>query len=587
MDQISQIKQKLDIVDVVGSYISLKKAGRNYRGICPFHAEKTPSFMVSPELQIYKCFGCNASGDIFKFVEQIEGVEFPSALEKLAEKAGVVLEKHDYDPQAGLKKQIYFINELTAKYYNYLLVKHPIGKIGLDYLLTKRKLTKETINEFQLGFAPDNWDSLYKFLLKNGVKTEDMVQAGVIVNRQSGEGYIDKFRGRITFPLTGIDGKILGFTARTVFDREPKYLNTSETPVFHKTFFLYGLDKAKLNIKKEGAVFVEGQMDLISAWQYGIRNIVSVSGTALTNNQLSILVRYTNDITFCFDGDSAGINASYRAVEMAEKLNFNIKIAVIPSPYKDLDDMVRADAEEAKKNLKNAIPAYDYFIITMLKKYDKNSALGKKAIMDELVPLFSRISNQILFDHYSKKIAEELNLSEEAVLSVMKKGKMDEQDEETLYPALKVLAYKQNPEGYFLAMLLKSEPDILNKFIEEIKPKDYQNQQLKEIFEVLVDYAADRKTKLNITNLLKKYNEEQQKVVSELYLWDLEGILDFENKDKISKEIEITVKRIKTDTVKKSLKDLSDEIKIAETEKNTEKLEKLTKKFERLSKGLL
>jgi DNA primase len=587
MDQVSQIKQKLDVVDVVGSYVSLKKAGRNYRGICPFHSEKTPSFMVSPELQIFKCFGCGAAGDIFNFIEQIEGVDFPTALEQLAEKAGVKLEKSDYDPQNAIKKQIYFINELTAKYYNYLLVKHPAGKPGLDYLKTKRKLKDETIAEFQLGYAPDNWDSLYKFLTKEGIKAEDMLEAGVIVNRQSGGGFVDKFRGRIMFPLKSVDGKVVGFTARTILDREPKYLNTSETPVFHKTFFLFGLDKSKLEIKKDGAVFVEGQMDLISARQGGIKNVVSVSGTSLTTNQLTLLARYTNDITFCFDADNAGISASYRAVEMGEKLNFNIKIAVIPAPYKDLDDMVRANPEEAAGHIKNAIPAYDYFIITLLKKYDKNSAIGKKSIMEELVPLFSRITNQVLFDHYSKKIASELALSEEAVLSVMKKGKSEEQDEEALYPESKLRAYKQNPEGYFLALVLKSAAELSQDYLSKVRSEDFLNENLKTVFEPLAEYLDGKKKAVNITTLLKKYDENMQKVVSELYLWDLEGMVDFENVEKVHKEMDFAVKRIKMESTKKLLKDLSDEIKIAEMEKNQQKLEKLSKKFERLSKGLL
>lgn len=587
MDQISQIKQKLDVVDVVGSYISLKKAGRNYRAVCPFHSEKTPSFMVSPELQIYKCFGCGAAGDIFNFVEQIEGVDFPAALEILAEKAGIKLEKLDYDPENALKKQIYFINELSAKFYQYVLLNHSAGKIGLDYLLKQRKLTKETIKEFQIGCAPDNWDSLYTFLLKKGIKADDMLKAGVVVNKQSGSGFVDKFRGRIMFPLKSVDGKIVGFTARTIFNREPKYLNTGESAVFHKTFFLFGLDKNKLEIKRDGAVFVEGQMDLITAWQAGIKNIISVSGTSLTNSQLALLSRYTKDIAFCFDSDNAGINAAYRAVEMAEKLNFNVKLVIVSAPYKDLDDLVRANPTEAKKLLKNAIPAYDYFIITMLKKYDKNTALGKKSIMDELVPLFSRITNQVLFDHYSKKIAGELSLSEEAVLSVMKKGKTEEHDVEALYPETKVRAYKQNPEGYFLALVLKSDAEFSNEYVRKIKSEDFQNDNLRLVFESLAEYLEGKKRAVNINTLLKKYDENMQKVVSELYLWDLEEIVDFENKDKVEREMEFAVKRIKMESIKKQLKELSDQIKIAETEKDTQKLEKLTKRFERLSKGLL
>ncbi len=587
MDQISQIKQKLDIVDVVGSYVSLKKAGRNYRGLCPFHSEKTPSFMVSPELQIYKCFGCGAAGDIFNFIEHIEGVEFPSALEQLAERAGIKLEKSQIDPQSQLKKQIFFINELTARFYQYLLLKHKIGKQALNYLTKKRKLNLTTIEEFMLGLAPDNWDSLYRFLAKKSIKVEDMLSAGVIVQKQSGKGYVDKFRGRVMFPLTGIDGKIVGFTARTMLNREPKYLNTSETPIFHKTFFLFGLDKNKLNIKKEGAIFVEGQMDLISAYQAGIRNLVSVSGTSLTDNQLVLLSRYTNDLTFCFDADTAGVTASYRAIEMAEKHNFNIKVAVIPAPHKDLDDLVKSGAEEAKKALKQSYPAYDFFLMTTLKKYDKKSAMGKKSIMDELVPLFSKITNQVLLDHYSKRIASEIDMSEDSVLMILKRGKVEGQDSEKFDPEERVIAYKQNPEGYLLALLFKADIDIAKEFAYKMKPECIQNEDIRVILTALQDYLETKKKSFNVGIVIKNLEERLQKIASELYLWDLEIVTDTEGPNKMVSELEVTVKRIKTDYVKRSLKSLSNEIKLAEMAKDTEKVEKLTKKFERLSKGLI
>jgi len=587
MDQISQIKQKLNVVDVVGGYVSLKKAGRNYRGLCPFHSEKTPSFMVSQELQIYKCFGCGAAGDIFDFVEHIEGVDFPAALEQLAERAGVKLEKSDLDPQGGLKKQIFFINELTTRFYQYLLLKHKIGKQALSYLTKDRKLSPGTIKEFSLGYAPDNWDSLYSFLSKKSIKAEDMLAAGVIVQKQSGNGFVDKFRGRVMFPLMGVDGKVIGYTARTLLNREPKYLNTSETPVFHKTFFLFGLDKNKLNIKKEGVIFVEGQMDLISAYQAGIRNVVSVSGTSLTDNQLTLLARYTNDITFCFDADTAGIGASYRAIEMAEKRNFNIKIAVIPPPHKDIDDLIKSNVTEAKRILKESFPVYDFYIMTALKKYDKTSAMGKKSIMDELIPLFSKISNQVLLDHYTKRIASELEMLEDSVTMILKKGKIEEKDTGSFDPAVNVIAYKKNPEGYLLALLFKSGIDIAKNFAYKVSLEYFQNEDLKTILENLQKFLKDKKKTFNVDVFIKKLDEGKRETASELYLWDLESVTDTESTDKIAKELDVTVKRIKNEFTRKSLKSLSDEIKMAEMAKETAKVEKLTKKFERLSKGLL
>ncbi|OGC64920.1 DNA primase, partial [candidate division WWE3 bacterium RIFOXYB2_FULL_41_6] len=288
MDAVAQIKQSLDIVDVVGGYVSLKKSGRNYKGVCPFHSEKTPSFMVNQELQIFKCFGCGQGGDIFTFVEQMEGLDFGRTLELLADKANIKLEKKDFDVHSQLKNKIYKINETAARFFNYLLTKHSLGKKGLLYLKDKRRLEDGTIETFLLGYAPDSWDTLLKFLIKKGFSAAEVMQAGLVVPRKGdGSGYYDKFRGRIIFPFFESDGKIVGFTGRTVIDQEPKYLNSPETPVFNKSNYLYGLDKARTAIKKQGAVFVEGQVDVISAHQAGIKNVIATTGTALTTGQLN------------------------------------------------------------------------------------------------------------------------------------------------------------------------------------------------------------------------------------------------------------------------------------------------------------
>jgi len=591
MDQVSEIKQKLDIVDVINSYVSLKKSGRNYKAVCPFHSEKTPSFMVSQELQIYKCFGCGAAGDMFNFVEAIEGVDFPKALEILAEKAGVKLIKSEaYDEQSQVKKKIYSINELTAKFYQYILLKQKAGKKALKYLEKERGLKEKTIKEFRVGYAPNTWDTLHKFLSSKGIKDEDMLSAGVIVKRNEAKGYIDKFRGRVVFPLIDVGGKVVGFTGRTIFNHDPKYLNTSDTPVFHKSFFLFGLDMARVNIKKEGVIFVEGQMDVISAFQSGINNIVSISGTALTDNQLAILSRYTQDLTFCFDSDFAGVEASYRAIEMAEKRNFNVKVAILPEPYKDLDDVIRVDPEEAKKVLKNAVPVYDFFVATSLKRNNKATALGKKAIMEDLAPVFSKVSNQVLLDHYAKQISSELNLSIETVFSMFKKGNTNKEEgyEEIEEYDQKFPVQKRRLEGYFISLIFKASLETAKEFVKKIKKEDFLNEGLGEIFEELAIYLENRKTEINIKSFLNKFDEDKQKVVSDLYLWDSEGDGIAEKEDqKIAKELSNIVERIKKDSAKRQLQSLSDEIKIAETKRDDKELERLTKRFEKLSKSLL
>ncbi|MFZ2663904.1 MAG: DNA primase [Patescibacteria group bacterium] len=588
MDQVAEIKQKLDIVDVINSYVTLKKSGRNYKAVCPFHSEKTPSFMVSQELQIYKCFGCGVAGDVFNFVEAIEGVDFSRALEILADRAGVKLVRSEQiDSQSLIKNTIYSINELTTQFYQYILLKQNAGKKALDYLTKERKLTEETIKEFRIGYAPNSWDTLYKFLNNKKIKVNDMVSAGVIIQRSSGSGYVDKFRGRVVFPLIGVDGKVVGFTGRTVFNRDPKYLNTGDSPVFHKSFFLYGLDKSRVALKKEGAVFVEGQMDLISAYQNGVNNVVCVSGTALTDSQLVILSRYTQDITFCFDSDFAGVEASYRAIEMAEKRNFNVKVAILPDEYKDIDEFLNADKEEAKKILKNAVPVYDYFLATTLKKHNKTTALGKKAITEELIPLFSRISNQVLIDHYAKKLASELGLSEDTVFSMIKKGSIKESEYEEIEESdQKMPIEKQQTEGYLISLILKSPLGIAKECLKKLKRSDFLNEELGEIFEEIYDYYEDRKSDIKIKTLVNRFDEKKGNIVTELYMWDLEGKDGF-SEEILEKELNTLVDRIKKVSVKRQLKILTDEIKIAETKKDEGEIERLSKKFEKLSKGLL
>lgn len=590
-DNVTKIKNKLNIVDVINSYVTLKKSGRNYKAVCPFHNEKTPSFMVSQELQIYKCFGCGAAGDMFNFVQDIEGVDFPRALEILADKAGVKLEKSEaYDEQNTIKKKIYEINDLSAKFYQYILLKQKAGAKALKYLKKERKIDDSSIKDFRLGYAPNSWDTLSKFLRSKGYKDQDLILSGVAVKRSSGSSVIDKFRGRIIFPLIGVDGKVLGFTGRTIFDRNPKYLNTGETPVFHKSYFLYGLDKGKVDIKKDGVVFVEGQTDAISAHQIGIKNVVCISGTALTGTQLDLLSRYTQDITFCFDSDFAGIEASYRAIEMAEKRDFNVKVAIIPDPYKDLDELIKADPSKAKKVIKNPVPVYDYFLATSLQRNKKDSALGKKAIMEELIPLFSKISNQVLFDHYAKRISSELGISEETVFSMMKKGKVNESQDywEVEEAGQKFPLRKRKIEGYLISLVLRAPLEKAKEIVKKIKPEDFLNENISEILMVLKKYLKDRKSEINIKSLMKKFDGDTKDLLSELYLWDLDKGEEISDQDsEIEKEIDDIVDRLIKESVKRQLQILSDEIKIAETKKDEGELDKLMKKFDKLSKSLL
>ncbi len=588
MDTVSQIKQNLDITDVIAGYISVKKSGKNYKALCPFHSEDTPSFMVSPELQIYKCFGCGEAGDIFNFVEKMEGVDFNSALEILAEKAGVKIERRQHDPNYKKKAKAFEINLMAAEFYHYLLMKHKSGRKALEYLKKKRGFDDRTIRAFKLGYAPNTWDTLYQFLNKKGHSDENLLITGVVMARRSGEGFIDKFRGRIVFPFVDVSGKIVGYSGRDVVGRDPKYLNTQETIVFNKSAFLYGLDKAKAAVKKDGAIFVEGQMDVIKAWQNDITNVVAASGTSLTSVQLKIISRYTKELTFCFDSDDAGLNATARALALAEPFDFDVKVAMIPESYDDLDDYLKESAGAAKKALKNPIPIYDFYLANALKRYKKETAYGKKRIVEYLAPVFSKISNNVVLDHYVKELSEKISTSEEAIRGALKEPKefkSKEDEKKSKENAKMQQEMKKSPEEYLLALLLKARLDTMGQFLYKLDSEDFTVERNTIIFEELKKYIDSKPKEFDIKYFTEKIDPKFKELTLEMYLWDLGDLTS--NRILFVREIESAISRIEKESIKRKLKKISEQIKLAELETDAKKIEELSKEFSELSKKLV
>ncbi|OGC45234.1 DNA primase [candidate division WWE3 bacterium RBG_19FT_COMBO_34_6] len=585
MDPVSQIKQSLDITDVVGSYVSLKKSGKNYKGLCPFHSEDTPSFMVSPEIQIYKCFGCGEGGDMFSFVEKIEGVDFARALELLADKAGIKIEKGYYDPNKEKKIKIHEINNITAKFYNFLLTKHQIGKEGLNYLHEKRKIKDVIIKDFMLGYAPNRWSSLYDFLKKKGFADDDLLLSGVVIKKSSGEGFIDKFRGRIIFPLIAEDGKVVGFNGRDIVGKDPKYLNTAETLVFNKGSFLYGLNKSKLEVKKSGAILVEGPVDVINSCQHGITNVIASSGTALTTIQLKIIARYTQDIYFCFDSDAAGRSAIVRALDLTNSLNFNTHVISIPEPYKDLDEILTKDKKLALQVVKHPVPIYDFYLSDAFKKFDKTTAYGKKQIANFLMPIFSRIKDSVVADHYIKKLAEEIQIREESLRQTTSKNIQDRKEiPENVTGKEENNISERSTEEYLLALILKQDLDTMGLTVYKLEASDFQKDTNKDIFSKLVVYIDSKPDEFDIKYFTGSFSEDLKNYILDLYLWDFADTAS--SQVLFEREIEATILRIKKDTIKRELKNISAQIKMAELDNNSEKIKDLSERFSELSKKL-
>jgi len=427
MTEVEEIKRKIDIVDLVSGYLTLKKAGVNYRGLCPFHQEKTGSFMVSQEKQIFKCFGCSEGGDIFEFVMKMENMEFREALEILAAKAGVQLEKKDAakvkveQEKAGRKTRLFQVNNLSSQFFYKILTDHELGKPALEYL-KKRGLTKETIEEFQIGYAPSP-EILRKWLKQKGFNENEIQLAGGP----------DRFYRRIVFPIRDVMGNTVGFTGRVIdSNMEPKYLNTPETDIFHKGRLLYNLDKARGEIKLEdNAVIVEGQMDVIASYQAGVKNVIASSGTALTPDHLLILYRYTPNITFCFDSDNAGLITSKKAYEMAIIQGSNAKMINIEG-FKDPGEIAIQEPEKWREIVLNRKPVIDWYFDVAFKEKGEGESLSsqtKKEIAKELLPIINKIPDIIEQAHYVGILARRLDVSEKVVFQALEKVKFTKLDE--------------------------------------------------------------------------------------------------------------------------------------------------------------
>jgi len=317
MDQIEQIRQKVDVVELVGEQVVLKKAGRNFKGLCPFHEEKTPSFMVSPERQIFKCFGCQEGGDVYGWLMKREGMEFAEALRTLADKVGIELKSFRPSKEQQVREKLLEINHLASEYYHYLLMTHKLGKKALQYLM-KRGITKALMKRFKLGYSSNEWEGLINFLVKKkGYKVEELEMAGLGIKGQ--RGYYDRFRNRVMFSLFDHRSRVVGFAGR-VFEKEEtqaKYVNTPETSLYHKSNILYGLEITKEAVKKANkAVVVEGEIDAISSYKAGVKNVVAIKGSALTEGQVELLKRFCENIVLALDADVAGDQAARRKIQM-------------------------------------------------------------------------------------------------------------------------------------------------------------------------------------------------------------------------------------------------------------------------------
>ncbi|HTX86708.1 MAG TPA: DNA primase [Candidatus Nanoarchaeia archaeon] len=419
--QISEeIKSKLDIVDVIREYVpNLKAVGVNFSALSPFKREKTPSFIVSPEKQIWHCFSTDKGGDIFSFIMEMEGVSFVEALRILAPKAGVQLKREN--PEISSKRnRLLDIMETAVTFYHRTFLESPAAAAARDYIYKKRGLTEATVMEWQIGYSPDSWDDLLNVLKKRGYTEQEILSAGLAIKKEGRNSFYNRFRGRIMFPINDINGNTVAFTARVSPEREAteqmgKYINSPETMLYSKSRVVFGLDKAKMEIKSLGyAIVVEGQMDCISCHQAGFKNVVASSGTAFTAEQLKLIKRYSNNLSLSFDMDSAGQLAADRGIREAFAAEMNIKVITLPEG-KDPDELIRRDVEAWKESVAEAKHVMQYYFDKIFAAYNIEESEGKREAARKILPIIARLPDRIEQDHWLKKLAEKLQVGETAL----------------------------------------------------------------------------------------------------------------------------------------------------------------------------
>lgn len=567
---IDEIKNRLDIFEVIGSYIKLQKTGINYRAICPFHSEKKPSFFVSPTRQIWHCFGCGKGGDIFAFIREIEGVEFGDALRILAQKAGIELKRQP--PELKTERQrLYEICELSTKFFGKQLEESKSGEEAKNYLVS-RGIKEESLRGWRIGYAPSVWQGLSDFLTSRSYQKEEIKKAGLGLTSERGSFY-DRFRGRIIFPIFDLNSQVVGFTGRVFKDRDKaevaKYVNTPQTILYDKSRILYGLDKAKVEIrKKDFCILVEGNTDAIMVSQAGFENVVATSGTALTSFQLKILKRYSDNLFTAFDMDVAGDTATKRGIDLAQLQGFNVKVITL-SEGMDPADTVFQNPKDFEKYLNKAKSIMDFYFESTFLKFDKDNPEGKREISKILLPVIRRIPNKIVQSHWIGELAKKLRVKEEDVEEELRKIKLDNYPEALgLEPEeiknLPPKTRKELLEERLVTLILKSPQAI--ELVKE-KQKSYFSPGIREILMNLKKSSEIDSKKLspefiNLFNCLSLKAE----------------IEDMEEKEILS-EIQCCLKEIQSLETKNKLNQISTDIKKAEEEKDFKKIEELTREF--------
>lgn len=538
-DAVADIKSKIAIEDLVSQYVQLKKVGNSFKGLCPFHAEKTPSFVVNPERGIAYCFGCHKGGDVFKFIEEIENVDFVDALKLLAERTGVELKQYQPVKRISVdeKEQLLHIHELSAAFYQKCLWETKDGEKVLDYLHV-RGLTDETIKQFRLGFAPDSFDQTNTMLLKEGFTKKMLISSGLAMTKDTTLEHIyDRFRGRLMFPILDSLSRVVGFGGRALKkDQEPKYLNSPETAIYHKSHILYGFSATKLELKRQETVLiVEGYMDFLAAYQSGVKNVVASSGTAFTLQQMRLLQPFVKSLILGFDMDLAGQEAAKRAFDLVSDFDLEIKVLELSSG-KDIAEFALTHAQELIDLVAKSQTYGDYVYQKLIKTYGIETIQAKRKILQEFNLFFSTLGSSIEKDDFVRKLACDLQLTEVQIYDEIKNFKLSKFHPARIHEGLEELKVKKYSSDELLLGFLIEFARLGQIYKDQIQ-EEFFSEDLKAIYKAFLDnynrLGPDYLVKHFIASLPQELAEKASFIsfyISEMYGEMAENVVEEEIK---------------------------------------------------------
>lgn len=591
--EVSLVKERADIQVIIGERVNLKKAGRSFKGLCPFHGEKSPSFFVTPEMQMFKCFGCGVGGDVISFLQNYEGWDFREALEYLAKRVGVTLTPYRVTGQEDKRERWLESLHLAYEYYQYLLFEHPIGEKARAYL-KNRGLYIQTLKDFGVGYSLESWDGLQRFLIKKkGYKAEELEATGMVIRRTG--GFYDRFRGRIMFPLKDFGGHIVGFSGR-VLDADvkeahssgsagsgqAKYINSPETVLYHKSECLFGLSQAKRAIREaDRVVVVEGEMDVMMSHQAGLKEVVAIKGSALTEQQVLHLRKLTKTMVLSMDADEAGQEAIRRGIEVAEKQGINLRVIRILGG-KDPADVVRTNPQEWLKIADQSMPVYQFFMEWAFEHFDSQSGTGQKQISEYLAPIYSRIENAVERSFYLKKLAERLGVAEQIIeTEVARAGKqgVGEPVKKAKESEFKTKTRREKLERYVVSLALHfNEPA---QYWHELEPSWFSEYYLQRLVTELTR-LAEGEPRLKGARVLDLLPGELKPLVQELFgadedLWRM-------SEEEIAKTWKSALRDLKQLSIKTKLKEVMQ--KLSAMADDTADREQLQSEYRSLTQSL-